>query len=554
MYRPFASDGISGKYLETRSHPSAERKFLTGSTLGDLTGDARLAIRERRTKYDPLTGNQCVFLRLLSGVNGVGEGHWVADRVPQEAVVSCGESAMIPLLVEDEASATTSVLAASVRGMAVVGSGSGSAASPSHAQHRPLSPRSGDSAPTPFSPVKAGRGSGGGSERVPLESCASSTLPLGLRVTHYVLRELEKRRMALSDVLCEPRAEAPHDTARANVITDRVRLVSALEVAGVHVTRKESELLHATLEQRVQELRAQAGGDGRLRDARVELRALSASILALDPTSTLLPMAPTSAVREMAALCDELGDARAVEILSPPHIKVAVATAAETSFDHSDAGRLLSLKQMLRVIRSTPGICDHLTQRDAKQLFRALDSDDDGRIHASAIATFVARIATLQQVGRGESSESNLERERGRELERAAAAERERERASADLSGARNDEAGGRLDELRELERRLKAQVELRASCSPSRGTADAAAAPRVATSAEHFQAVEAAVTGWIQGATDATTLRSQLRGESPSPLRGATMHGDEGAAAGGAVEPVQRRLYAAAEATALNQ
>ena len=329
-YRPFASDGVSGKYLETRSRPSAAQEYRTGVTLGDLTGDARLAIRERRTKYDPLTGGQCVFLRLLSGVNGVGEGEWIADRVPMEDA-SSGESAMLPLLVEDEASTTTSVLAASVRGMAVVERG----ASPPDAPRRPLSPRGASGGvPTPFSPGKDRQGGGG--ERVPLELCATSSLPPGLRVTHYVLLELQKRSMVLSDVLCEPRAEAPHDTARANIITDRVRIVSALEAAGVHVTRQESELLHATLEQRVQELRAQAGGDGRLRDARVDLLALSESIIALDPSSTLLPMAPTSAARQVGTLCDELGDARAVQILSPPHIEAAVAAAAETSFDRSD--------------------------------------------------------------------------------------------------------------------------------------------------------------------------------------------------------------------------
>ena len=157
----------------------------------------------------------------------------------------------------------------------------------------------------------------------------------------------------------------------------------------------------------------------------------------------------------------------------------------------------------------------------------------------------MARIAALQRGGRGES-------ERASERERAAAAERDmsdRASAGADLSGAWN-EPEGRLDELRELERRLKVQVELRASCSPLRGAA-AAAPPRAATSAEHLKAVEAAVTDWIDGATDATTLRSQLRGESPSPLRGAALHGDAVVAAGGAGEPVQRRLYTVAEPAA---
>tara|TARA_B110000208_G_scaffold179961_2_gene229237 strand:- start:943 stop:2328 length:1386 start_codon:yes stop_codon:yes gene_type:complete len=433
--------------LPLRSAPTTKTKDLTGGTLGDLTGEVRLAIRERRTKYDPLTGGECVFLRLLDGVNGVGAGEWVIDRHRAVAPVSVSSphdspssssptrsarspvrsprrrrqlpnGGVVPLLVEDEESESTTVLAASVRGMAIVGARVGPSSSPMQGGRRSSPSRGGGGAPTSFSPGKKRRGGGGAGgsadDVVPIEMCAESTLPPGLRVTHHVLSELRRRSMTLSDVLCEPSALAPHDVAAANVVTDRVRLVGALEVAGIHITRKESELLHTTLTKRVHAMRVEAS-DGRLHDARRQLAALERSILALGPSS-LLPLASLAVAKKLSTLCEELGPARAVHLLSPPSIAVAVETAAVTYFDEGDAGRHLSLKQTLRVVRSTPIISDSLTDTEVQSFYKALDSDGDGRIAAGSIAAFVKRIADLQRSARPEVDP---------EAEAAAAAEAE---------------------------------------------------------------------------------------------------------------------------------
>ena len=100
-------------------------------------------------------------------------------------------------------------------------------------------------------------------------------------------------------------------------------------------------------------------------------------------------------------------------------------------------------------------------------------------------------------------------------------------------SGMWNSNVEGRLADLQELERQLKAQVAMRnavaASPNPIEGR-------RMPTSEDHLKAVSAAVMNFLDGGSDAQTLKLQLLGEQAGPSTAAS-------AAEGA--RVQRKLYA---------